>query len=256
MSGVRLPTDLSGSTFGRLTVVAVIRYEVRGRKGGYLYTCVCTCGRQLQEHQHRLLSGRADACETCRLEKPCVVCGVSFVSRTTRVTCSDVCAEINRRDRWLGYYYRRVAENPDANAQRAMAVKEKLAKSPAAAALEKERQHARSVRRYAAKTPEQRAAEREKARQRYSERRPEIMAERRRKREELSAEKIAARREKSRAYWLRIRDRVLANRAARRDADKTRAAARVLRIERERVRAATAVRRLADDLMNKTEKPQ
>ena len=62
----RVPDDLTGQRFGRLTVLALT--EARGSNGGAVWQCQCDCGAQCQVPEGNLRQGRTVSCGCVRRE--------------------------------------------------------------------------------------------------------------------------------------------------------------------------------------------
>lgn len=62
----RVPDDLTGQRFGRLTVLALT--EARGSNGGAVWQCQCDCGAQCQVPAGNLRQGRTVSCGCVRRE--------------------------------------------------------------------------------------------------------------------------------------------------------------------------------------------
>jgi hypothetical protein len=63
-----LPIDLSGKSFGQLTVLELL--QERGRRGERLWRCRCSCGKETTVRAALLLQGRTKSCGCLRVTAP------------------------------------------------------------------------------------------------------------------------------------------------------------------------------------------
>ena len=109
--------DLTGQRFGQLYVHSLKGLVTHGRNRIKVWACVCDCGEKLTCRHDDLRKGIIPACDICR-RGPCTVCGKAITNKAYSVkrnTCSDECANKQRRARDRKRYYKIIKENPEHN---------------------------------------------------------------------------------------------------------------------------------------------
>lgn len=190
------PHDLTGQQFGRLTVIERAGSLQYGRMVP-AWLCECGCGRREVLAQPQLLRKGWRECSLCR-RPDCVVCGRKVpVSRPRSLTCSDTCAQIQRRANWRDDYRRRSAD-PEFNQRRHQRLLERMAIDAELA------ERVRAIRRAAGarwrSNPENREAIRQYQAARYAANRAEIQAQRRARLDRLTPEQLEHWRARMRTY--------------------------------------------------------
>ena len=198
MSGPIDPASRIGRRFGKFAIIGVAGNGVLGGRSAPVYRCKCDCGNQQDVIYTQLMSGRVQACDTCRFTRECTVCGKEFFSRQYKTVCSPECRKEYMRRHHLESYYRRSAHDPEFNRRRNQRKRELLAADPERAALHRQREIERSRRRRASMTEEELEADRERRRRYYRENAAEIQRVRR----ERFLAKPPAERARIYARWL------------------------------------------------------
>lgn len=128
------PLDLTGLTFGRLTVLRRAGRMKFGRVQA-AWLCRCGCGAELRVPQDRLprrastpKSHIIDACRNCRAPV-CEVCGKPVTRNLQRKTCSQRCARKRQRKRQLDYWHHRYSTDPEYR-ERKLAVHKRARRDP------------------------------------------------------------------------------------------------------------------------------
>lgn len=136
------PRDLTGETYGSLTVARFTGAYHSDSKRSKIWLCHCNqCGRD-EEIPQNLLPYNASqsrkrgvryACSVC-MRGACVVCGGEITRDTKENTCSDACHQLKIRNIQNLHYAKRVAEDPDFNRVRRIRVTERMQADPEYAA--------------------------------------------------------------------------------------------------------------------------
>lgn len=192
------PAERIGRRFGELVILAPQGSCVLGGRKSPVYRCRCDCGKEQDVVLTQLMSGRVQACDTCRYTRLCSVCGESFLSQQYKATCSPECHREHLRKIQLESYYRRVAQDPELNRRGHRRKLELLAADPERATLHRQRELERSRRRRASMTDEEREAELERLRRYYRENATVIQ----KRRQERFLAKPPAERARIYARWL------------------------------------------------------
>lgn len=112
------PLDLTNKRFGRLTVMG----QAGRLKFGVdmpAWRCRCDCGTEVTVPRLRLTRGAVNACQACRLGRPCVICGANFIPASSRaITCSATCRALRRNSTLASARKARDEADPDAVAAR------------------------------------------------------------------------------------------------------------------------------------------
>lgn len=198
------PIDLTGQTFGMLSVIKFTGAFHTDKKRSRIWLCRCNqCGRDEEIPQNLLpyvpskahKRGIRYACSVCS-RGACVVCGGEITRDTNENTCSDACHEQKIKNIQNLHYAKRVANDPDFNKKRHERVRVRMASDPEFAA------RVREIRREANKRY-QREDEAIKARREYQaawwqERKEALIEQRNRFWRSLSVEEQAERLERRR----------------------------------------------------------
>lgn len=223
------PLDLTGRTFGRLTVAGRAG-RVKFGRWQTAWLCRCACGAELSVPQDRLphrpsipATHVVDACPVCR-GGPCVVCGatvpLSGAGHGRAATCSPACADRHRKARQRASWRRRVAADPSLPARMHARRLERAAADPdyAARMADWERRRWERHRGRMAADPDYADRVRRRAREAYARCAAEIQAARRARLDAMTPAELQEWCDRARRYcrswWRRHRDRLKADPAA------------------------------------------
>lgn len=192
-----------GRKFGSLIVTRLEGKHVYANRLTDFWYCTCDCGNveiynttQLRLKKH---SGepRITACSICR-RKPCIVCGATVTTSTSKKTCSPACALIHKRNGFNAHYAKLVGNDPDHNRKKHQQIKARMDVDTTYA--ERVRAVGRASKKRYRDDPKNADAIRERSAKAYAENREHILAQRKRFFNSLSIEDQEKIRERNRGF--------------------------------------------------------